>query len=702
MAGGQKANSTVVQKTEPWAEAKPYFQDMFGAAKDAYAAGADTRQGFQGPIYAAPNQTQRTALDWKTQQASSLATGAGALRQAGGNLASGGSLAGITNADLNQERDGQFWWTAPEGLTNLAQGGGRLNEALPGISSQFAPRMTSTDSLARTAAGDSGWIGNTSLAGMQNYDPSWMPQSNAGGTDWIQNSMAQGDTSWINALGGDTSWIQSQMRNPDTSWMNRSLAGADSSWIGQNGYQGDTDWIQSQFDTPDSSWVNSPLMEKSLRGDFLYGASNPYLKSAVENAQRQARDQFDRTILPELKQTAAGEGAYGGSREALIRGQAYGDLGKSFGDLATQAYVGNYEAERQRQTAFQQMQLQGLDSERSRAAQMDATLLGLTGDERARELAASGQRLGALGQERGQARGQQLGIGQIESAERGQARDTDAILLGLTGDERSRALQGGMHAMDLVSGERDRMLEARNTLLGLTGDERSRELQDVLSRRDTLASERARNLEAAQGIFAGYGEERGRGLEANRTLLAADQAEGQRQLGVSDQMVRALGGIDQTALGGYGQLGENTGTERGFASSAEKTFWDNWNQERNRAMNAGSLFGQANALEGAASDTLGRVGDQQQMWDQDAVDAEMRRWQMNAAAPWTGVGEFAAALQGAGFPSTTQQNMVPRSSSIFQGATSGGILGMNLANQFGGNPSQMALLMSALGGASGW
>lgn len=86
----------------------------------------------------------------------------------------------------------------------------------------------------------------------------------------------------------------------------------------------------------------------TARGDYLDPASNPWIKGAVEAAQRPLREQLDQNIL-QIGDAAQQSGAYGGDRERLLRGQALGDFNRSALDVANQTYFQNYNNERQLQ-----------------------------------------------------------------------------------------------------------------------------------------------------------------------------------------------------------------------------------------------------------------------------------------------------------------------------------------------------------------
>lgn len=88
---------------------------------------------------------------------------------------------------------------------------------------------------------------------------------------------------------------------------------------------------------------------QTLQGKYLTPETNPYLKETYEMGARRLGEQFREQVAPELRRSAMGAGAYGGSRHGVMEGMAEKGLAQSLGDLATQLYGGAYEAERARQ-----------------------------------------------------------------------------------------------------------------------------------------------------------------------------------------------------------------------------------------------------------------------------------------------------------------------------------------------------------------
>lgn len=161
---------------------------------------------------------------------------------------------------------------------------------------------------------------------------------------------------------------------------------------------------------------------------------------------------------------------------------------------------------------------------------------------------------------------------------------------------------------------------------------------------------------------------------------------------------------------------------------ANQIYYGNYSSERDRQMQAPRLYSDANALDmqgitalsGAADldqravqaglsglgvqlegpQLLGKTGDQLQSWDQAAIDAEMRKWEIDNNSQWEPIMRMLSVLNGGGF--SNQTSTVPRSASMFQGAAGGGMLGYQAGQSMGIDPRMMALIMSALGGASGY
>jgi hypothetical protein len=136
------------------------------------------------------------------------------------------------------------------------------------------------------------------------------------------------------------------------------------------------DWLRAQ--APGLSTGSTELRNlgtATARGDFLDPASNPWIASAVEAAQRPLREQLDQNILS-IGDAAQRSGAYGGDREQLLRGQALGDFNQSALDIANQIYFQNYQNERNLQQNAGALLSQG-----NALALAPGQLLGALGDQ---------------------------------------------------------------------------------------------------------------------------------------------------------------------------------------------------------------------------------------------------------------------------------------------------------------------------------
>lgn len=144
--------------------------------------------------------------------------------------------------------------------------------------------------------------------------------------------------------------------------------------------------------------------------------------------------------------------------------------------------------------------------------------------------------------------------------------------------------------------------------------------------------------------------------------------------------------IQSGAYGG-GRQGVMEGLAAGEYSreannSANNIYYQNYNAERDRQMGAGSLFNQANALEGADIDAAMKAGEQQQGWAQGQNTEDYNRWQMEQAAPWAGIPEMLSVLSGGGFQSTSSTGPNPSYMNPMQTAMGMGSLLTGLMDAF--------------------
>lgn len=167
-------------------------------------------------------------------------------------------------------------------------------------------------------------------------------------------------------------------------------------------------------------------------------------------------------------------------------------------------------------------------------------------------------------------------------------------------------------------------------------------------------------------------------------------------------MQRVLPGIaDQAILGGaYG--GSGYGVAQGIAAGQNQTananaatsaYADNYQRERDRQLNAGSLYQLANELGMAPGVLLGQVGDMEQGWEQARKTAAFE-------APWAGLDRYQSMISNAsqGYGTQTGTTTQPGRSgfgSFLGGAAGGASTGMQFGGPWG------AAVGGVLGGLGG-
>lgn len=85
----------------------------------------------------------------------------------------------------------------------------------------------------------------------------------------------------------------------------------------------------------------------TLQGDFLN--ANPYLDATFDRAAQGVTEQFQDTVLPGINATFGMGGRTGSALHGETLSDAAGELSNSLGNLSTDIYGGNYQAERGRQ-----------------------------------------------------------------------------------------------------------------------------------------------------------------------------------------------------------------------------------------------------------------------------------------------------------------------------------------------------------------
>lgn len=99
-----------------------------------------------------------------------------------------------------------------------------------------------------------------------------------------------------------------------------------------------------------ATWQNSDalagLANDTISGKYLHPDSNPYIKAAVEAAQRPVENSLMRMVLPGIQDQSIAQGAYGGSGYGTAQGLAISDFTQQALDMASRTYNDNYQFER--------------------------------------------------------------------------------------------------------------------------------------------------------------------------------------------------------------------------------------------------------------------------------------------------------------------------------------------------------------------
>jgi hypothetical protein len=176
---------------------------------------------------------------------------------------------------------------------------------------------------------------------------------------------------------------------------------------------------------------------------------------------------------------------------------------------------------------------------------------------------------------------------------------------------------------------------------------------------------------------------------------AADAAAGD----VSRNYARnVLPNMGSAAIRGGAYGGSRQGIQEGLAAgeyareASEATnnmYYQNYASERDRQMQSGNLFNQANALEAANLQGITAAGAQEQAWNQAQNMENYQRYQMAQQAPWIGVPELQSVLMGGNFQSTSQTAPNPNYMNPAQIAMGAGSLLTGLMGAgFGGGGQQ--------------
>lgn len=87
----------------------------------------------------------------------------------------------------------------------------------------------------------------------------------------------------------------------------------------------------------------------TINGDYLNADSNPYLQSAIDNANQGTIRGFNNSVIPQLQSQFAMSGRYGSGAQQSQQGVASQDLLNQLGMNAQNISYGNYNDERGRQ-----------------------------------------------------------------------------------------------------------------------------------------------------------------------------------------------------------------------------------------------------------------------------------------------------------------------------------------------------------------
>lgn len=140
----------------------------------------------------------------------------------------------------------------------------------------------------------------------------------------------------------------------------------------------------------------------------------------------------------------------------------------------------------------------------------------------------------------------------------------------------------------------------------------------------------------------------------------------------------AYGGGRQGVMEGLaaGEFGREAG------DIATNIYGSNYQQERDRQMQGGNLFNQANQLEAMHLQGMAGAGQQEQQWQQGQLNEDYQRWQQQQAAPWAGIPELMSVLSGGNFQSTSSTGPNPNYMSPMQSMMGVGSLITGLADAF--------------------
>jgi hypothetical protein len=160
-----------------------------------------------------------------------------------------------------------------------------------------------------------------------------------------------------------------------------------------------------------TQYTFNPYQAQQFTGDAVKAYMSPYMQNVVERQQQDAQRQSQ--IAGQAQQAqAARSGAFGGSGDYLMRGQAAGNLARQKGDIQAQGLQNAYQQAMQQ---FNQSQAQNLAGQQLNAQQQQfGAGLGLQGLQTANQAASN---LANIGQTQ---YGQNLGLLDVQNRFGGQ------------------------------------------------------------------------------------------------------------------------------------------------------------------------------------------------------------------------------------------------------------------------------------------
>ena len=168
-------------------------------------------------------------------------------------------------------------------------------------------------------------------------------------------------------------------------------------------------------------------------------------------------------------------------------------------------------------------------------------------------------------------------------------------------------------------------------------------------------------------------------------------------------------GRESVMTGGYGGSRQGVaegiaarGTQEAIANSAANTNFQAYNRGLGAQGLALGMSPQVMGMGMAPMDVMSQVGAYNRGLDQEALDADMARWQYNQNLPWENLNRYNSIVGMA--PWGSQTTAEGGGSSPLGGAISGGMLGYGLAGMGGGaaGAAGAGSLASTLGFSSAW